>query len=274
MSNDEEAAREGRPTVTLTVAESGVARIELNRPERMNAWNKRLTKELVASLELLAEDETARVVTIAGAGRCFSSGADLRDEDSDIAADGKLDLYKTLTERYHDVIVAVRQLEKPVIASVHGAAAGIGCSLALCCDFVLAAESAYFLLAFVNIGLVPDGGCSLLLPSRIGLARTTEIAMLGERLPARKALEWGLINQVVADGRLDAEVATLADRLAAGPTRAYAGIKRELNNWLYARMPEQLELEARTQQEMARTEDFVEGVSAFLQKRPASFTGR
>jgi 2-(1,2-epoxy-1,2-dihydrophenyl)acetyl-CoA isomerase len=138
----------------------------------------------------------------------------------------------------------------------------------------VAAESAYFLLAFVNIGLVPDGGSSLFVPTRVGMARATELAMLGERLPAAQALQWGLINRVAADDLLREEVTALATRLAAGPTRSYAGTKRQLNNWLYPRMAEQLELEAQIQQEMAGSEDFVEGSMAFVEKRPARFSGR
>jgi 2-(1,2-epoxy-1,2-dihydrophenyl)acetyl-CoA isomerase len=168
---------------------------------------------------------------------------------------------------------AIREMPKPVIAAVNGPAVGIGCSLALCCDLIVAAESAYFLLAFVNIGLVPDGGSSLFLPTRIGMARASELSMLGERLPAPKALEWGLINRVVADEQLEQEVGALAARMAAGPTRSYAGSKRQLNNWLYARIDEQLELEAKIQQEMAGSDDFVEGAMAFVQKRPPHFTG-
>jgi 2-(1,2-epoxy-1,2-dihydrophenyl)acetyl-CoA isomerase len=164
-------------------------------------------------------------------------------------------------------------MPKPVIAAVNGAAAGIGCSLALACDLVIAAESAYFLLAFVNIGLVADGGSSLLIPARVGFARAAEMAMLGERVPAPKALEWGLINRVVPGDALRAEADALADRLAAGPTRSYAGTKRQLNSWLYSRMHEQLELEASIQQEMAASGDFVEGVQAFIEKRPARFAG-
>jgi 2-(1,2-epoxy-1,2-dihydrophenyl)acetyl-CoA isomerase len=156
---------------------------------------------------------------------------------------------------------------------VNGPAVGIGCSLALSCDLIVASESAYFLLAFVNIGLVPDGGSSLFIPTRVGMARAAEMAMLGERVPARQALEWGLVNRVVADDDLDGGVRELTARLAAGPTRSYAGTKRQLNNWLYARMDEQLGLEADIQQEMAATGDFAEGVMAFVQKRKAGFQG-
>jgi 2-(1,2-epoxy-1,2-dihydrophenyl)acetyl-CoA isomerase len=137
----------------------------------------------------------------------------------------------------------------------------------------VAHEDAYFLLAFVNIGLVPDGGSSLFIPSRVGMARAAEMAMLGERVPARQALEWGLVNRVLPAGEFADGAAALTDRLAAGPTRSYAGVKRQLNHWLYARMDAQLELEADLQQEMAGSGDFAEGVVAFLQKRDASFEG-
>ena len=260
-------------TVRLLIAD-GVATIELNRPQALNAWNKQFALDLLAALDRVAGDDAMRAVVLTGAGRAFSSGADLKDAGSgDFTPDGRPDVYKVLTERYHPIMQAVRELPKPVIAAVNGPAVGIGCSLALCCDLIVAAQSAYFLLAFVNIGLVPDGGSSLFVPTRIGMARATELSMLGERLPAPKALEWGLINRVVADDLLAQETAELAAKLAGGPTRSYAGTKRQLNNWLYPRMDEQLELEAQIQQEMAASDDFLEGAMAFIQKRPARFSG-
>ncbi len=159
------------------------AKLELNRPERMNAWNKSLGFELRDAIAELGADDEVRAVLITGAGRAFSSGADLRD-GTDPTPEGHPDVYSVLTERYHPIITGIRSMAKPVVAAVNGAAAGIGLSLALACDLVVAAESSYFLLAFVNIGLVPDGGSSLLVPSRIGFARAAELALLGERLPA------------------------------------------------------------------------------------------
>src|SRR5262245_2619687 len=260
--------------MTVTVQRRGaVATIELDRPDAMNAWNRQLGEDLRAAVEQTAADEGVRAVVITGAGRAFSAGADLKDTGFATTPEGHPDVQAALTERYHPIIAGVREMPKPVIAAVNGAAAGIGCSLALACDLVIAAESAYFLLAFVNIGLVPDGGSSLLIPARVGFARAAEMAMLGERVPAPKALEWGLINRVVADQELRSEADALADRLAAGPTLSYAGTKRQLNSWLYSRMHEQLELEASIQQEMAASGDFAEGVAAFVEKRPARFSG-
>ncbi|MEA2313221.1 MAG: hypothetical protein QOE28_3189 [Solirubrobacteraceae bacterium] len=250
----------------------GELRITLNRPEAMNAWNVQFGLDLRAAVEAAAEDDAVRSVTITGAGRAFSSGADLK-AGFEPTPDGHPDILTPLRDRYHPIIATVRRMPKPVLAAVNGPAVGIGMSLALAADLVVARESAYFLLAFVNIGLVPDGGSSLFVPERIGMARATELAMLGERLPAPKALEWGLINRVVADDDFDAEIDALGQRLAAGPTRSYAGTKRQLNAWLFSRMDEQLELEADVQQESARTGDFIEGVTAFVEKRPARFGG-
>jgi 2-(1,2-epoxy-1,2-dihydrophenyl)acetyl-CoA isomerase len=248
----------------------GAAKLELNRPERLNAWNDQLSLDLLAALNAVAEDPTVRAVLVTGAGRAFSSGADLSDA---VPESGTPDLYGRLTERYHPIMVAIRDMPKPVVSAVNGAAAGIGLSLALICDLVVAAESSYFLLAFVNIGLVPDGGSSLLVPSRVGFARAAEMAMLGERIGARQALEWGLLNRVWPDDELAARADELLWRLANGPTKSYAGTKRQLNRWLYERMDSQLEFEARIQQEMAGSGDFAEGVTAFTQKRQARFTG-
>jgi 2-(1,2-epoxy-1,2-dihydrophenyl)acetyl-CoA isomerase len=262
-------------TVDLRIDVSGVATVELNRPQALNAWNQQLGLDLLAALAQIGESPRARVVVITGAGRAFSSGADLKDfSGGELTASGRPDVYKTLTERYHPIMRAVRELPLPVLAAVNGPAVGIGCSLALCCDLILAARGAYFLLAFVNIGLVPDGGSSLFVPSRIGMARASEMALLGERVSSEQALQWGLVNRVIEDERLATEVGALAARLASGPTRAYAGAKRQLNNWLYGRMDEQLELEAQIQREMAESDDFLEGAMAFLEKRAARFGGR
>jgi 2-(1,2-epoxy-1,2-dihydrophenyl)acetyl-CoA isomerase len=260
----------------MTVAvqrREGVMTIELNRPDSLNAWNQALGEELLAAVQQAASDTAVRAVIVTGAGRAFSSGADLK-AGFEPRPDGAPDVRTALTQRYHPIITGIRRMPKPVVAAVNGPAVGIGCSLALACDLILAAESAYFLLAFVNIGLVPDGGSSVLLPERVGFARAAEMAMLGERVPAAQALEWGLVNRVVPDAKLAGEARALAERLAAGPTASYAGSKRQLNAWRFARMEEQLELEASIQQEMAGSGDFREGVQAFLERRSPRFQGR
>jgi 2-(1,2-epoxy-1,2-dihydrophenyl)acetyl-CoA isomerase len=253
----------------------GTATIELNRPETMNAWNRQLGLDLLAAVQEVAGDDAVRAVCITGAGRAFSSGADLRDLSSrDLTPSGRPNVYKVLTERYHPILTGIRAMPKPVVAAVNGPAVGIGLSLALAADLVIARESSYLLLAFVNIGLVPDGGSSAFIPERVGLTRALELALLGDRLSATEAAEWGLINRVVADDAFSAEVDALLSRLAAAPTTAHGAIKRQLNAWTLERLDAQLELEARIQQEMAESDDFAEGVAAFLQKRPATFTGR
>jgi 2-(1,2-epoxy-1,2-dihydrophenyl)acetyl-CoA isomerase len=268
-----------QPTTTLETVNvsilNGAATIELNRPQALNAWNEQLGQDLLAALEQTAADDEARAIVITGAGRAFSSGADLKDiSGGKLTPSGRPDVYFTLTERYHPIMHAIRDVPKPVVAAVNGPAVGIGCSLALCCDLIVASHSAYFLLAFVNIGLVPDGGSSLFVPMRVGFARAAEMAMLGERISAARALDWGLINRAIPDEQFQLEVSALAGRLAAGPTRSYAGTKRQLNARLYQGMAEQLELEARVQAEMAESDDFMEGAMSFLQKRSPLFSGR
>jgi 2-(1,2-epoxy-1,2-dihydrophenyl)acetyl-CoA isomerase len=252
----------------------GVGRVTLNRPDVLNAWNPELGRALGEIVTQRAPAEEVRAVIVTGAGRAFSSGADLKSGFDPHPADGMPDVRKTLEQVYHPLIVGIRRLEKPVVAAVNGPAVGIGCSLALACDVVLAAESAYFLLAFVNIGLMPDGGSTLFVPARVGKARAFEMAMLAERIPASQALEWGLVNAIHPDDRVLEEADALAGRLAAGPTRAYAGAKRALNAMLYPGLERQLDLEAEIQHDLARTKDFVEGVGAFVEKRPAAFEGR
>jgi 2-(1,2-epoxy-1,2-dihydrophenyl)acetyl-CoA isomerase len=258
---------------TVTWEQSGgVGRLTLNRPETLNAWTAAFGQEMKQVIEGEAADESVRAVLVTGAGRGFSSGADLK-AGFEQADDGLPDVRKELHEIYHPVIAGVRRLEKPVVAAVNGPAVGIGASLAFACDLVLAAESAFFGLAFVNIGLMPDGGSTLFVPAAVGKARSFQMALLGERIPAQKALEWGLVNYVHPDDRLMEEAGALVEHLAAGPTRSYAGSKKALNNMLYPDLDGQLDLEAELQHALARTRDFTEGVSAFVEKRDAAFQG-
>jgi 2-(1,2-epoxy-1,2-dihydrophenyl)acetyl-CoA isomerase len=258
-------------TVDLTT-DGSAARILLNRPDALNAWNEQFGRDLLDAVTTVADDESLRALLITGAGRGFSSGADLKEQRG--AEDGGLpDLSARLKEVYHPIITGLREMPKPVVAAVNGPAVGIGCSLALAADLIVAAESTYFLLAFVNIGLVPDGGSTAFLPARVGYARAAEMAMLGERVPAEQALDWGLVNRVVPDGDLESVSGELLDRLANGPTRSYAGAKRLLNRRMYSDLAGQLEAEADAQRDQGNSKDFIEGVLAFVEKRPPNFTG-
>jgi 2-(1,2-epoxy-1,2-dihydrophenyl)acetyl-CoA isomerase len=250
----------------------GVATIVMSRPESLNAWTRRLGHDMLAALDEATADPEVRAIVLTGAGRAFSSGADLK-ADRELTTDGSPDVISPLRGLYNPLILTVRTIPKPVLAAVNGPAVGIGCSLALAADLIVAARSAYFLLAFVNIGLGLDGGASQSLVARVGHTRAFEIAYLGERISAERALSWNMINEVVDDDRFEQCVAELATRLAAGPPGSFASIKRTINARAYSGFEELLDLEAVLQQERAESQDFAEGVLAFVQKRRANFTG-
>jgi len=259
---------------TVIWEQAGAAgRITLNRPESLNAWSEELGRELSDVVNVRAAADSVRAVLITGTGRGFSSGVDLKAGFAPHPEDGRPDAARELHEVYHPIMAGIRRLEKPVVAAVNGPAVGIGCSLALACDLVLASESAAFSLAFVNIGLMPDGGSTLFVPAAVGKARAFEMAFMGERVEAARALEWGLINEVLPDDELMGAAGALLERLAKGPTRSYASSKRALNQMMYPQLDSQLALEAELQHQLARSDDFLEGVGAFLAKRKPSFRG-
>jgi 2-(1,2-epoxy-1,2-dihydrophenyl)acetyl-CoA isomerase len=248
------------------------ATIRLNRPGALNAWNEQLGLELLDAVRAVADDDGIRAVCVTGAGRAFSSGADLSDlTGRTLTADGRIDVRTTLDDVYNPILTTLRRMPKPVIAALNGPAVGIGCSLALSCDMLVAAESSYMSLAFVNIGLVPDGGALALVCARAGAARAAEMAMLGRRIPAGTLLQWGIANAVVPADELAAHVDAELAALAAGPEASHAGAKRQIDAWMYAALDEQLELEATLQQELASSADFREGVAAFVEKRTPRF---
>jgi 2-(1,2-epoxy-1,2-dihydrophenyl)acetyl-CoA isomerase len=254
--------------IRLELSPAAVATVTLNRPDSLNALSAAMLDELRAAVELLP-GAGARCLLLAGEGRGFSSGADL-------ASGGGLpdDVGAALEAHYNPLIEALFALPLPVIAAVQGPCAGAGCSLALAADIVVASRSAYFLQAFVNIGLIPDAGATWLLPRLAGRARAMEMMMLGERIPAEQALAWGMIARVVADEELASEAVALATRLALGPTVAYGLIRRLARDAGQLPLTEALAAERIAQREAGRTDDFKSAVMAFLQKQQPTFQGK
>ncbi len=253
-------------------AHGKVAVLALNHPEMLNAASARMMRGLRAAMDHI-EAGGFRAIVLTGEGRGFCSGASLAEPPEpkpDGSASGAGD---ALEHTYHPFLRRLRDTPLPVVCAVNGAAAGIGMSFALMGDLVIAARSAYFLQAFSRIGLVPDGGSTWLLPRLIGLARARELALLAEKLPAEKALEWGLINRVADDERLMEEALALGERLANGPA-ALASTRKLFWESPHNSFEAQMALEAGTQQQVCQTEDFMEGLGAFLQKRPAAFKGK
>jgi 2-(1,2-epoxy-1,2-dihydrophenyl)acetyl-CoA isomerase len=249
--------------------DDGVAHIRFNRPDSLNAFTRPMGLEISEALER-CRDGGVRVVVFTGEGRAFSAGADVKDERPR-TPEGQLDLGAGLNQIYNPLILKVRSLPKPVIAAVNGPAVGYSCSLAAACDFIVAAESSYFLLAFVRIGLVPDGGASITIPARVGTGRATELALLGDRVPAREAEAWGLVNEVWPDHEFESRVDALARRLATGPVEAYAEIKALFNRQHLGQLEAQLGAEAAAQYRRGISAEYAEGVRAFREKRPPDF---
>ena len=248
--------------------EGGIARITLARPEVMNALNAQMRAELLHAVRAAAK--SARVVVLTGEGRAFCSGQDLGD-GAKLAAP---DLERTLRDEYEPLLKAIYDCPAPVVAAVNGAAAGAGANLALAADVVIAAESASFIQAFTRIGLMPDAGGTWWLPRQIGQARAMGAMLFADRISARQAADWGMIWEAVADEAFAAAVEARVAQLAAGPSVAYRGIKRALRESWGQGLEAQLSLEAKLQGECGLTQDFKEGVIAFLEKRPARFEGR
>jgi 2-(1,2-epoxy-1,2-dihydrophenyl)acetyl-CoA isomerase len=256
--------------VLLERLEDGVLTLTLNRPERLNAVNAALHRALADAMVRAAAGDECRVVLITGAGKGFCAGADLADRALD--PDGaRPDLGDALDKRYNPLIRAMRRLPKPIVCAVNGPAAGAGVNFALACDVVLAAKSAKFLQAFARIGLVPDAGGTWILPRLVGDARARALMMLADPIGAEQAEAWGMIYRAVDDDELMGAARTIAERFAAGPTQAYGLMKRAFAASFVNSLDAQLDLERDLQREAGASDDFVEGVRAFLEKRPAIF---
>lgn len=261
----------------LLESKDGVATLTLNRPEMLNSLNKVIIDDIRSALRVLARDEATKVLIVTGAGRGFCAGADLTTSGGNDGSDRSVGegVAHAMEIGYNPLVRDLAGFPKPVIVAVNGVAAGGGVGLALCGDIVIAARSAYFVQVFVpRLGLVPDMGCTWFFPQLLGRARSRALAMLGDRLPAEKAADWGLIWQCVDDDKLVAEAQALAQRLAKGPQLAYRELKRVLDAAPLNTLDEQLEMERLTQRTLGDTDDFKEGVMSFLTKRDPQFKGK
>ena len=250
--------------------EGGVATITLNRPEVFNGFNDGLSYELQDALKQANRDETVRVVVITGEGKAFCSGQDLKAS----SAQEKRSFIDSLHKRYNPIIRAMRNIPKPIIARLNGVAAGAGCSLALACDIIVAAEESMLVEVFVNIGLVLDSGSSYFLPRLVGSAKAFEMSTMGSRIKGKEAFEIGLVNKVVPLAELDEAVKVYTDYYSAAPTKAIGMMKKMLNKAGNSSLDDMLDYEAYCQEIAGSTEDYKEGVNAFLEKRKAEFKGK
>ena len=250
----------------------GVARLTLNRPDRLNSFTVQMHGEVAEALSQVEQDSSARVLLITGAGRGFCAGQDLSDRAVAPGGTG-VDLGESLEARYNPLIRRLLGLPKPVVCAVNGVAAGAGANIALAADMVVAARSAKFIQSFANIGLVPDSGGTWILPRLVGQARALGLALTGEPLGAEQAAQWGLIWRCIDDADFAAEVEALVTRLASGPTRGLAAIKRAVRQSWSASLDQQLDTERDLQRELGRSSDYREGVAAFTEKRKPNFTG-
>lgn len=253
--------------------QGSVATIILNRPDSLNSFTTRMHEELRDALDRIESDGTVRALILTGAGRGFCAGQDLGDRAVKPGG-AAVDLGESVEKNYNPLVLRLRRMALPVICAVNGVAAGAGANIALACDIVIAARSASFLQPFCNIGLVPDSGGTYILPRALGLPRAMGLALLGEKLGAERAAEWGLIWEAVDDDRLMDRARELAARLAAGPTRGYAAIKQALHASLDNALEDQLDLERNLQRDLGFSADYQEGVAAFLAKRKPAFTGK
>jgi len=251
----------------------GIARLTLNRPDKLNSFNVAMHEEVRDALERTRSSGTSRVLVISGAGRGFCAGQDLGDRAVTPGSQG-VDLGESIELRYKPLLLTLRKLPMPVIAAVNGVAAGAGANIALACDLVIAARSASFIQSFSKLGLIPDSGGTWSLPRLVGTARAIGLAFLGEKLSAEQAVQWGLIWRCVDDAELVPTVDQLAQQFASAPTRGFARTKDAIYTSGQRTLEQQLDLERDYQRELGYSADYAEGVAAFMEKRAPKFTGR
>lgn len=255
--------------------EAGVARLTLNRPDKLNSFTGDMHAELRDALDRVHADHAARVLVLSGAGRAFCAGQDLADPDMATQPDGRLpDIGDVVDKNYKPLVLRLQNLRVPTIAAVNGIAAGAGASLALACDLVVATKSASFLQAFSKIGLIPDTGGTWFLPQRVGMARAMGLALLADKLPAEKAADWGLIWAAYDDVEFGAKVDALATQLAAMPTKALVRTRQAMHAAPGHTLEQQLSFEGGFMRELGWSADYAEGVAAFMEKRAPKFTGQ
>ena len=267
MSSDNEKS-------LLTEKKNGVGIITLNRPDKLNAFNDELTFQLQDALKEMEKDKEVRAIVVTGAGRGFCSGQDLQSRSIAQEMGQRPSLGDSIRRRYNPIVIKLRRMEKPIIAAVNGVAAGAGASVAFACDFRIVTEKTNFIQSFTKVGLIPDSGATFILPRLVGATKAFELMLSADKLSAQEAFNLGVVNKVVAEEDLMKEAIALAEKLAAGPSKAFGLTKRAVNKAIFHDLEELLEYEASLQEIAGRSDDFAEGVKAFIEKRTPQYTGK
>lgn len=260
--------------ILLVEKTEGVCVITLNRPDKLNAFNDELSFQLIDALKEAEKDANVRAVVITGAGRGFCSGQDLANRKFSDATESRPSLAESIRRRYNPMVIRIRRMEKPVIAAVNGVAAGAGSSLALACDLRVVADNANFIQSFSKVGLVPDSGATFILPRLLGATRAFELMLTADKFDAKQAFEMGIVNKLVPQEKVLEEALNWAKQLAKGPSKAFGLTKRAVNAAIFPDLEERLEYEAQMQEIAGRSDDFQEGVTAFLEKRQPAYSGK